>query len=36
VATLHLRTLSGRRHAFSELRPHTAAAIERHVRGAPA
>ena len=34
VATLHLRTLSGRRHAFSELRPQTAAAIERHVRGA--
>jgi hypothetical protein len=33
VATLHLRTHSGRRHAFSELRPHTAATIERHVRG---
>ena len=36
VATLHLRTHSGRRHAFAELRPHTAAAIERHVRGARA
>jgi hypothetical protein len=34
VATLHLRTLSGRRHAFSELRPHTAETIERQVRGA--
>jgi DnaJ domain len=34
VATLQLRTHSGRRHAFAELRPHTAAAIERHVREA--
>jgi hypothetical protein len=33
VATLNVRTVSGRRHAFAELRPHTAAAIERHVRG---
>jgi hypothetical protein len=31
VATLQLRTTSGRRHSFAELRPHTAAAIERHV-----
>ena len=34
VCTLHLRTLSGRRHSFAELRPHTAATIERHVREA--
>jgi hypothetical protein len=34
VHTLSLRTTSGRRHAFSELRPHTAAAIERHIRRA--
>jgi hypothetical protein len=32
VATLTLRTLAGRRLAFTGLRPHTAAAIERHVR----
>jgi hypothetical protein len=32
VATLTVRTLSGRRHAFTGLRPHTAASIERHVR----
>jgi curved DNA-binding protein CbpA len=31
VATLQLRMTSGRRHSFAELRPHTAAAIERHV-----
>jgi len=31
VATLQLRTTAGRRHSFAELRPHTAAAIERHV-----
>ncbi len=36
VATLQLRMTSGRRHAFAELRPHTAAAIERHVRAAAA
>jgi len=36
VATLHLRTHSGRRHAFAELRPATAATIERHMRGAAA
>jgi hypothetical protein len=36
VATLTVRTLGGARHSFSELRPHTAATIERHVReGAP-
>jgi hypothetical protein len=34
VATLQLRMTSGRRHAFAELRPHTAATIERHVRAA--
>ena len=33
VATLTLRTLAGRRLAFSGLRPQTAATIERHVRG---
>jgi DnaJ domain len=33
VATLTLRTLSGRRIAFTGLRPHTAVTIERHVRG---
>ena len=31
VATLRLRLTSGRRQSFSELRPLTAAAIERHV-----
>ena len=34
VATLQLTMTSGRRHSFAELRPHTAAAIERHVRAA--
>jgi len=34
VATLQLRMISGRRHSFAELRPHTAATIERHVRAA--
>ena len=34
VATLQLRMTSGRRHAFAELRPHTAAAIARQVRAA--
>jgi hypothetical protein len=32
AATLSLRTTAGRRHSFADLRPHTAAAIERHVR----
>jgi len=32
TATLQLKMTNGRRHAFAELRPHTAAAIERHVR----
>ena len=32
VATLQLRMTSGRRHSFAELRPHTAATIEKHVR----
>jgi hypothetical protein len=31
TATLTVRTLGGRRHSFSGLRPHTAAAIERHL-----
>jgi hypothetical protein len=34
AATLSLRTTGGRRHSFADLRPHTAAAIERHVREA--
>ena len=34
AATLVVRTLAGRRHSFADLRPHTAAAIERHVRDA--
>jgi hypothetical protein len=34
AATLRLRTRAGRRHSFADLRPHTAAAIERHLRGA--
>jgi hypothetical protein len=33
-ATLNLRTIGGRRHSFADLRPHTATAIERHVREA--
>jgi hypothetical protein len=36
VATLQLKMTSGRRHSFAELRPHTAATIERHVRAARA
>jgi hypothetical protein len=36
VATLQLRFTSGRRVSFAELRPWTAAAIERHVRAAQA
>jgi DnaJ domain len=35
-ATLSVRTTAGRRHRFAELRPPTAAAIERHVREAAA
>jgi hypothetical protein len=34
AATLSLRTSGGRRHSFADLRPHTAAAIERQVREA--
>jgi hypothetical protein len=34
AATLSVRTTGGRRHSFADLRPHTAAAIERHVRDA--
>jgi hypothetical protein len=33
-ATLQLRTIGGRRHSFADLRPPTAAAIERHLREA--
>jgi hypothetical protein len=33
-ATLTVRALGGRKHVFHELRPHTAASIERHVRAA--
>ena len=33
-ATLNLRTIGGRRHSFADLRPHTASAIERHLREA--
>ena len=36
VATLQLRLTNGRRHAFAELRPHTAATIERYLREARA
>jgi DnaJ domain len=36
VATLQVRMTNGRRHAFAELRPHTAAAIERRIREARA
>ncbi len=32
VATLSLRTTAGRRHSFAELRPHTAATLERYLR----
>ena len=34
VVTLQLRMTSGRRHAFAEMRPHTAATIERRIREA--
>jgi hypothetical protein len=34
AATLSVKTTGGRRYSFADLRPHTAAAIERHVRGA--
>ena len=33
-ATLSLRTIGGRRHSFADLRPPTAAAIERQLREA--
>ena len=36
AATLSLRTIGGRRHSFADLRPHTATAIERHLREAAA
>ena len=34
-AALTVRTLAGRRHVFHDLRPHTAATIERHVLERP-
>ena len=34
-ATLTVRALGGRKHVFHELRPHTAATIERHVLDRP-
>jgi hypothetical protein len=34
-AALTVRTLVGRRHVFHDLRPHTAATIEQHVRERP-
>jgi DnaJ domain len=34
-STLTVRTLAGRRHAFHELRPHTAVSIERYLRRDP-
>jgi DnaJ-like protein len=34
-AALTIRTLAGRRHVFHDLRPHTAATIERHVLDRP-
>jgi DnaJ domain len=34
AATLSVRTTGGRRHSFADLRPHTAAVIERHLREA--
>ena len=36
VATLTVRTLTGRRHEFTDLRPQTAGAIERHIAAARA
>jgi hypothetical protein len=35
-AALTVRTLAGRRHVFHDIRPHTAATIERHVLERPA
>jgi hypothetical protein len=34
AVTLRLRTFTGRRLSFAGLRPHTAVAIERHLREA--
>src|SRR3954451_16916291 len=34
VATLSVRSLSGRRYSFTDLRPHTAATIAEHVQAA--
>jgi hypothetical protein len=34
-ASLTVRTLAGRRHVFHDLRPHTAARIERYIRERP-
>jgi hypothetical protein len=34
-AALTVKTITGKRHTFHDLRPHTAATIEQHVRGHP-
>jgi hypothetical protein len=34
AATLSVKTTGGRRHSFADLRPQTAAVIERHLRDA--
>jgi hypothetical protein len=35
-AALTVKTIAGKRHTFHDLRPHTAATIEKHVSGRPA
>jgi DnaJ domain len=35
-AALTVKTITGKRHTFHDLRPHTAATIEKHVLGNPA
>src|SRR3954466_13389177 len=35
-AALTVKTIAGKRHTFHDLRPHTAATIEKHVLGRPA
>jgi hypothetical protein len=35
-AALTIKTIAGKRHTFHDLRPHTAATIEKHVLGRPA
>jgi len=34
-AALTVKTITGKRHTFHDLRPHTALVIERHVLGDP-